>query len=128
MQVFSIQHPDSLCRSILVTARQRSCGKVMSSVVCVCSQSGPSVTTTHEAIGQSQITLDAAPPPDMFKLVHLETPLLRPLEVFKRVHLGTQPPAPILPPDVFKLVHYVALTSVRKRAVGIPLKCLLVLI
>ena len=67
-------------------------------------------------------------PPDMFKLIHLGTPLLRPLEVFKRVHLGTQPPAPILPLDVFKLVHYVALTSVRKRAVGIPLKCLLVLI
>ena len=68
------------------------------------------------------------PPPDMFKLVHLGTPLLRPLEVFKRVRLGTQPPAPILPLDVFKLVHYVALTFVRKRAVAIPLKCLLVLI
>ena len=44
-------------------------------------------------------------------------------EMFKLVHLGTPSPQT---PDLFELVHYIALTSVCKRTLGIRLKGLLV--
>ena len=47
-------------------------------------------------------------------------------EMFKLVHLGPPPPAPLPTPDLFELVHYIALTSVGKRTLGIRLKGLLV--
>ena len=48
--------------------------------------------------------------------------------VHKGAHAGSTPPpgSALLPLDIFKLVHYEART-VRKRVVGIRLKCLLVL-
>ena len=66
----------SCSSGLIITARPRSCWKVMFSVVppcqsfcqSVCSLGNPYVTTTHHAIGHM------GPSPDNFTLVYLRTP------------------------------------------------------
>ena len=69
----------------IVTARRRSCGKVMFSVVSVCAQGGGEchVTITNDALDLTVQGLPPCPSPpsvmvakagDLFKLVHFRTP------------------------------------------------------
>ena len=87
-------------------ARQRSCGKVMFSVMSVCQQIPSSLST--------------GPPPTP----SVQGPVLVPVQTCSnlfKLDLNVQEH----PPDMFRLGHYVA-HNVGKRAVGIRLKCLLV--
>ena len=76
---------------------------------------GTHMATTHNAIGQSQVTWD---PQNMFKLVNLGFP--------QSDHPSRTTPSP--PLDMFKIIHYIAQTSVGNWAVSIRLKCLLILL
>ena len=66
----------------------------------VCSQEGPSVTTTHDAIGQSEVTWDNPPPQTCSNL------------------FTCGPPRPV------QTCSLCSQTSVSKQVVGIRLKCL----
>ena len=93
----------------------------MFSVLCqsVGKREGTHVTTTYDAIGQSQVTCD---PPDIFNLVHLG------------IHPGPYPygdkrPWPTPSPkhvQTCSLLTPSTQTSVAKLAVGIRLVCLVV--
>ena len=79
----------------------------------VCSRGCPHPTTTHDAIGQSQVTWG---PPSMFKVVDWGP---RPGPGPGPVHSPSQSPGPCQPPDMIKLVHNVAHTFISKRVVGV---------
>ena len=93
------------------TAHPRSCGKVIFSVVSVGLSFYPQVGSPYRTSAPTASCTGPRPclPPDMFKLIQLG-----PYCTLLRV-----------PPNTFKLVHY-AIQTVRERAVGIRLKCLLV--
>ena len=98
---FQVKHVTATV--FIITTRQTSCFDP-----CLCVSLSTAEVNTHDAIGQSH-----APPPDMFKLVHLgDSPL------------PTWGP----PPDMFKLAHYVSQTSVSKWAFDIRLKFLLIIV
>ena len=80
-----------------ITARQRSCGKVMFSVMSVCSHHGP-----H-------------PYPSVYRALVLTVQTCSTRTSLNRAH----------PLDMFRPLHYEART-VGKRPVGIPLECFLV--
>ena len=88
----------------MITASQRSCGKVMFAVLSFCSREGSPLYRPPLA----------TPAPGMFKLDQLGS-------YFTEATITPPPPHP----DMFKLVHYEAL-MVGKRAADILLKCFLV--
>ena len=100
-----------------------------------CPLEGAHVTMIHVTIGQSRCPMgvpssynDPSPPrPRHFPFNIQGSPAPAPSQKkFKLVQLGPHHTGTPLPfPDMLKLVHYVAWTA-SKRAIGIRLKCLLV--
>ena len=100
-----------------ITDRQRSCGKVMFSVVSVILLEGRRVPSVQ----------GPRPPPPYRGLVLRPHPYVQgisSLDMFKLVQLGPHCTRATPSPEMFKFVHFEALT-VRKWAVAIRLKCLL---
>ena len=80
----------------------------------------PHLTTTHDAIGQSQVTWEPHPPSNQLSTWGPDhTP-----QTVQTCSLGTISPALVF--DLFKLVHYVTHIFIGKWDIGLRLKGLLI--